>query len=441
MLLKLIRFTRVWVIQEAVLGRTRIVWCGAVVMDLDDIRNAANLLQFAPNNDMSGIKRKISHIDILRLTLELVRFGPTQACYRETDIKSVLGLFLACQTSRCSDKRDHVYGMLGLLPAKFRPPVNYKVPAAQVYEDATYHLIASSRSLEPLRLRHLVGIDAALPSWVLDFQKVAPYMDFDRYSNSGAGNLACFQADAEANFFAQYSVASQLTVRAVELDSIATALYFQLYQDDPEPEPGRPDFDQERYMRKVFRIWRSLASKHATDRDGLTMEIALWQAISMDKIPSNHPQSSDNSGEQYKYVDADMAVGLYKWLFGKTEIRLNSKLRSFLFTRVLGNMFFVTAGGRMGSVYGPCKVGDTVAILAGLSRPILLRRLEGEESHKRQVVSTCYCDGRSLCNPITSSFTDDILGVMRGEAIFERAEQKTGSKEHVDEVFTEITLV
>ena len=286
-----------------------------------------------------------------------------------------------------------MYGLLSLLPPGISWIVDYRLSMAEVYASNTFELMSWAKSLEPLRLRQARVVDETLPSWVPDLTAVSPYINYDLGDESNA-----FNASAGAAFFAEYARPAELSVRAYEVDTVSVCHPYALLQSDPKPPPKDPDHDEERYMRRVLRRWRGMAVKHAKDdRDELANEIALWQAIASDKLPANYPSSSDTSDKGNIYVDAEMATGLSEWLYASdddTKSRMNARLRAMLRVRIMGNYFFVTANGRMGSCYGGCKVGDIVYVLAGLSRPVLLRAKEEGDEQGLAFVSACYCDGR-----------------------------------------------
>lgn len=364
-------------------------------MDFDDIRNAGFALGDAVYHGMSGFQRKVDTSYIWPLMGKLTRFKPDHRCYSATDIKGILDVFFLAQTSKCTDPKDRIYGLLSLIPPSVRLKVDYKLSMAEVWSTAVFELMFWSGSLEPLRLCQPDKRTPDLPSWVPDFDgRLAPYKNFE-----AAGELDGYKACGNTAFSGAYIRPSELHVRGFELDTIRLCHPFALPVQDPEPRPGHPDHDEELYMRKVLKRWRSMAVKFATwnnDRDGETMEAALWQAMVVEKLPDVQPQSADNTAKFYKYVDAEMATNLYKWVKANEadpHYKMNKYLLSILSTSLARQMFFVTTGGRMGSIYQGCKVGDIVAILDGLSRPVVLRAGQGENAAKRQVIATAYCDG------------------------------------------------
>lgn len=385
-------------------AKIRNVWCGSIHVDLGDVLNTALFLTINLYRNGAKIQRKLDETYACQILGTVAKFRPIMGCYHVTSINRVMEIFSYAQTSRCTDARDRVYGVRSLLPPAFQSPVNYSVPTADVYAACTYYLMTGSRSLEPLRLRHSLKLDASLPSWVPDYSALHPHFD-------GSDGTDEYHADRGAAFFATYEY-PLLRVQALEVDTVAICDRFFSEDEFDQQLPGDPEADA--HFREALRRWRCTAVNFAThnrNRDESTMEIAAWRAVVPDRLPDCHPQSHDCAPSgYYKYVDAEMALGLTRWLFATqntAEAKLNDILRTFFWTRIIQNSFFVTEGGRMGSVLGDCKVGDTIAVLAGLSRPVLLRAVDGKDKSKRQFLSHCYCDGmcQSRSNQQTNVLT------------------------------------
>ncbi|KXT06774.1 hypothetical protein AC578_7327 [Pseudocercospora eumusae] len=415
------RFSRLWVVQEAVLAKARIVWCGAPMIILDEIMNCVFALTEAIFHGMNGIQRKIDTEAIFLIAGRFTNFRE-QGWYRATHISDLMSIFNSVQLRKCTDPRDRIYGMLSLLPAAIKITVDYSLTPAQVYGASTFELIKWSKSLDILRLRYPQQTEIVLPTWVPDFARINNYWkpDFDQKDAYDACN--------SAEFFAVHKDNGELNVHAFEADTISHCHPFALPIQVDEPAPGSSDHDAERYMRRVLRLWRGMAAKFAnSERDGLELEIALWRAICFDKIPGNHPQSSNAGTTAYKYVDAELAMGLHQWLTapaGDAKAKLNSRLLGTILPRVQDKVFFVTAAGRMGSATRGCKIGDTVCILAGLSWPALLREVDTKHGQQKHFVCTCYCDG-----------------LMNGEAMQEVKNNQTSRLEPSACCFTEIQLI
>ncbi len=122
-------WSRVWVLQEAVLARTAVVHCGFHSTLLEDFFNAANKVSDAFNipavmqsrlRDTSGELWAV--VGILRSLRDLLR-----ASDPNTPGDTILKILAYGRIYQATNPRDKIYGMLGLLPNRtVRLSVNYE---------------------------------------------------------------------------------------------------------------------------------------------------------------------------------------------------------------------------------------------------------------------------------------------------------------------------
>ncbi|KAH8751883.1 heterokaryon incompatibility protein-domain-containing protein [Hyaloscypha finlandica] len=118
----------------------------------------------------------------------------------------------------CSEPRDRVYALLGLLDAKIRDRVyvDYKKPVEEVYTEFTKLIIESSRSLEVLVDAGLCRGSSPCPTWVQDWNLRQPEskqpspLSYRSYS-------ACHSVRPLGTMIGDHC---ELAIRGVDVDSV-----------------------------------------------------------------------------------------------------------------------------------------------------------------------------------------------------------------------------
>jgi hypothetical protein len=116
-------WSRVWILQEVLLGRSRTIWYGDYVLAWQHLYRLAdaNILHFPP-----GIPTQLQWLLRTVETVSLSRLEPI-------DLAEAIE---NCHNSESKDPRDKVYGLQGLIHADQRVEVDYYKPVVEVYIDA-----------------------------------------------------------------------------------------------------------------------------------------------------------------------------------------------------------------------------------------------------------------------------------------------------------------
>ena len=137
-------FSRLWVIQEALLARDLELACGQHLVSL---RNFSSVLD--------------------------VSYGPSwlfdRSSWHGFVDSDILPLLLNTSTYKCSDPRDKVFGILGLMRVDFSP--DYRLSAECVYAGFTAYLIKNCLAFEVLAISGAAKKEFVLPSWVPDWSQ------------------------------------------------------------------------------------------------------------------------------------------------------------------------------------------------------------------------------------------------------------------------------
>lgn len=169
-------FRRVWVMQEISLSNHRtIIQCGGDVISWMNMRKAVECLP---------ARRNLPHhsfTNVMPWVLDLARYDARMP-YDE--------LSATMQARNCSNDRDRVYGLLGLMPEGLRERItpNYEITGGEVYRQATVAQIEFFQRLDTLRE---CGSHRAIdgPSWVPNLAIGHGIISFVR---SAAGISRCY---------------------------------------------------------------------------------------------------------------------------------------------------------------------------------------------------------------------------------------------------------
>lgn len=373
-------FTRVWVVQEAVMAQKVIITCGNRRIDWNDLHTAVESIEGINYGQLIETR----HLRIMSLH----RYRRRRA---EKDLALSRLLFVERPQS-ATDDRDKVFALLGLATDGLPIQANYHLKTAQVYIEVARSIIAHTQSLSILTsagLPESLG-RYKLPSWVPDWS-----------STTNAWPL--MQSICEANYSAsagkpakrQPSIGDSLSISMLCHDTIS----------DMRPALGRDN------QIKTFLDWIRL-SKADEMGVGHNSIINFYRTIVANiGIEGNEPVYFERISflEWFRRVMKADGKEISISALGFPEERVNEEVKELMYTRfgvlvnrACGNRrFFVTEKGGMGIGARNVRVGDKVCVVEGACVPLILREMEGEEGGIRKFLY------------IGDSYVD---GIMRGEA-------------------------
>lgn len=179
-------FRRSWIVQEAVLPDTLIVYCGSHMLDIHDLGTVAQAIRIVEARCGTSGATSYAPLDGIATAVEWnmaevfkwreimygarVKEGEEEGRrYREC---FTLGRLVSdFRTFLSSDPRDEIFALGGILNAfsGARPQADYRRSVASVYADATRRIIREDGDLRVLSQGNGVGASEGLPSWVPDF--------------------------------------------------------------------------------------------------------------------------------------------------------------------------------------------------------------------------------------------------------------------------------
>lgn len=422
-------WSRVWVIQEALLSANPIIQCGTqtlpmeAFMILDDIRrgwhrasqtydrtahNAITNFSVALRNPFSGIVTYWPDARVRLLNPTLDSSPSTLAEWAQ-----YLSDFAA------TDPRDKIYGLLGLASDADRNVMRYALEnhfvTSQVYTRAMMWFLITARQLLQLsfdtdsRAGCPVGETGnTLPSWVVDFSENIPegedpdtwfrvgYVPFTAqhhpYKATGDGQL--LKARVEGEMFPFVEKVLALRVKGCVVDKVAFVCgngHMRLDMKNTNTQ-ARKAYSLERIKRtaeKVVEWEEEVLSDKWGRRDPYGREGGLDGRERAKVFRRTIVGNRDHEGGELEW-DEEWETMLAVFL-GKKDMPLGDdgkpatdeerlqyllRIRLALIPRTAGRAFIITENGYIGLAPLKSKAGDEVCVLEGGTVSFVLRSMD-----------------------------------------------------------------
>jgi hypothetical protein len=158
-------FSRIWVVQEVVLAKTAMVFCGNKQIQWHDIQSKCD--------------KKTGDLGRINMPTWIQNIGRVKNIIRPYDLGDWI---FSGMGSHASDARDKVFAFFGMAedPVGWGLSANYNLSVEQVYTGMAAYLISEGRVWDILnravcdRKDESDDIHLDLPSWVPDFRHAAP---------------------------------------------------------------------------------------------------------------------------------------------------------------------------------------------------------------------------------------------------------------------------
>ncbi|KAF2966456.1 hypothetical protein GQX73_g7088 [Xylaria multiplex] len=344
-------FDRIWVLQEAVLNDHTLFLAGQSCLE-------PNALFWGGNEWVSAHYSNAHAIDHTRWR-------------RLTPINVPLDLKIFCASSislsvfgpglKCSDPKDYVYGLLGLIEdaERYGLQADYTLSLEDIYTSFATALIRSGNLSFLLRL-WCPETDLALPSWVPDL-RVAQFNTMDTWID---GNI--YQADLvtggnrhSLDTTTSGSRTPLLVAITYHVDTIESVLA-SLPNDDPDPA------EQATFLNSVQDALSSIdfPSHGATDGTPLSATAFILAHLRAYFQPSR----------------AELLEYLNKTADANAEWAHLSPCRHL----------FLTRSGLVGLSHGPVSASDDVFIIGGTRGQWVLRELARDDCYRIVSPATVY---------------------------------------------------
>ncbi|KAJ2993244.1 hypothetical protein NUW58_g1902 [Xylaria curta] len=330
-------FDRIWVLQEAVLNDHTLFLAGQLCLE-------PNALLWGGNEWVSahyGPAHAIDQTRWRRLTPVNVPLELDVFCLSSISL-SVFGPGL-----KCSDPKDYVYGLLGLIEdaERYGLQADYTLSLEDIYTNFAIALIRSGNLSFLLRL-WCPETDLALPSWVPDL-RVAQFNTMDTWIDG-----SIYQADFAPSgnrhpldILNSGDKTPRLIVTAYYVDTVESVLA-SLANDDLDPA------EQTAFLESVHDAMpRMDSSSHATTGKTPLSALALILAHLRAYFQPSRAELLD-------YLDSKKTDVETEWVHLSPCRHL-----------------FLTRSGLVGLSHGPISAGDNVFIIGGTRGQWVLREL------------------------------------------------------------------
>ncbi|KAK3387780.1 heterokaryon incompatibility protein-domain-containing protein [Podospora didyma] len=371
-------FERLWVIQEIKLARDAIVCCGSDQVKWSCIRNGIFTL-FAKEDTNP-------HVSRIRLELTNRLFWPANV---NNPISFVI--INAFTSIKCQDKRDRIYGFLGLFYPDFRSKIDpdYRSPAEHVFRDFVVAHIKHFQRLELLCACFLQPATPGTPSWVPEFSGPA---------EASFRLLGYFAAGYSCSWF-EFDAPNILRVTGRECTTVTRLT---------RPIEGKDERTLVETIRRFEPSDLDTAQPYIT---GESFRTAYAKSLAHNWLQERYPDRTSYQTEE-RWASQDSAKALFgehaKTPLGKGI--LLSAIERRTVASIRNRPYMVTKEGYIG--FGPpaAKLGDIVCILLGCSHPMLLRP---QLDNKYLVVGSCFIyglhDAIGLLGPLPSPWRAQVF--------------------------------
>ena len=406
-------WSRVWVVQEALLAFNPMLHCGDLSLRFNVVLDAGTRLRTDLVSDYATLQ---THMDdehivqmrtlvqettvvftrlVISIKMRLARHnGDNWKMFEKlghTDAEAITDALRLAQRANASDARDKVYGILGLLPRSFDLKPDYSRTLAEVHVDVALKLMEKTSSLVPLL--DVGGDDTDnLPTWVPSWRMESPDIKLGSLNVTpeidACGGLGCIY---------QYLGSGVLRVRGI-LAGCVTAI--------SEPQNIVCSAVGNEALQKAIERWRSthLPDHHPNLwQDNLAEsydEQAFWHSICQGICQEGRSHrrlcaaDEPQLRELARFISTQPPEAFTSMVGGWTEDESKgvTEAISACFDH---QMMLRTTDGSLGCGPKQTVVGDGVYVLAGSVWPIVLRRCNDGRSERYKVIGPCYLHGKS----------------------------------------------
>ena len=159
-------FERLWIIQELAVSRTAVVLWGRIQTPWQTLERAAKFI-LRPGEALltPHVRKLFPLIGAARITQVSL-----QSMFN-VDTTNILTILHNTQNTKCSDPRDRLYAILGVVDDTQDIDIDYSIPVDQVYRNWAKKRIMRTKALDILNACADSSNSGDLPSWVPDLRK------------------------------------------------------------------------------------------------------------------------------------------------------------------------------------------------------------------------------------------------------------------------------
>ncbi|KAH6672252.1 heterokaryon incompatibility protein-domain-containing protein [Halenospora varia] len=275
-------------------------------------------------------------------------------------------LLLNTISSKATEARDRIYGLLGMLRSDERElfTVDYSRPLEMVYAEAMAHLFKKGKGLHFISSTKLVGSSAAqnsMPSWIPIFGRDRP-LEPMHFQPPGAGCSGAKSNCANGNVDQDFRT---LRVHGLPIDVVVDKI---LFRNEDWRISQLPEV--ETLVEKAVQL-ASSTSENRSYLNKFKSKEPVWRTLIANKnvISTTRKPAPESYGKMYEIVAKKESID-----DGDDEETESTRdYRLALLNHLPSNCFFITATGFYGIGQSSIEVGDHLAIWFGSPVPFALR--------------------------------------------------------------------
>ena len=423
-------FERLWIIQELAVSRKPIVRWGNLQMAWQKLEKAAQFI-LRPGEAVlpPHIHQMFPMLGAHRITQVAL-----QSMYN-FDTQNVLTILHNTQNTKCSDPRDRLYAIRGIVEDNKDIEIDYSTPVQHVYHNWAARRIKRTNSLDILSACADSSRGGDLPSWVPDLRRpfgqdkllwIACHKPRDvtqkpetMAQNSGYWRQGPIRKHVSPQFQcrdlgfsesgSKLNVSGKYAGRIVNMTNVGDVV-----KDLPDPTDPGPR------LRQIILDWETVLYLPSNQSDN---EYLAPKGFKESLLRSFYPWSKDQPNHDvlsmpYDIWRGDRGIGGSRhslqyfvssglWDISRHEVTLKQFERD-LFPRVHGCQMFTIEAGRTGIVAGNCgiQVGDELWLLSGGLTAFVLRRVN-EVEHR--LISPCKLFGMMYADDVELEWQKVVL--------------------------------
>ena len=352
-------YSRVWTLQEAVLGKRLVVYYGSNILDWEFIYKLYSVYGAAPRMPLLILydEKEMGYSSIHWIQAYRI-------CREKSKLIDFSHLLWTCGTKGCKYDVDKIYGILGMVEKDIEKgipvDVKYKEDPRPVFLEAFKIAIQNDHQLHLLTLPFERGTKLGFPSWCPDLKR--PIKCVQLMQQCGARFLAGIRSSTEKSSILAITNSNFLSIKGVEVDKVLKVAKAQI-----------------RYLQEIG--IRKIPAQTEFNKETLLMAQEVYRTREPEEYCRTLIANTTRSLDGRQWSTEEMRVGYQAWLaegplldyLKTTEKSLAGLYASSAIKACCGRRFITTIKGRVGLAPADCKEGDVICVLLGSGVPFVLR--------------------------------------------------------------------
>lgn len=393
-------FERVWTLQEAALARKIIVFIGDQTLEWSILVKLVTALTRVRERCSTPLllTEKLWPGNGFKDCTALTAIPNIDTCKIKYDARFVPQLARICRTRKCSDPKDRVYGILGMLPKQLQRTIaaraNQQDVVAELYVVFMAFVLENDSLLHGLSMAASKARDSSLPTWCADLHQPPStnlLTDYDAYE---AGQNIIRPPTNRGTWDARRPTELSLTIAMLDtVKHIVDSRWFDLEDLSSTRRSSASTINKVRHNVTWVAACTQAAHTHmsGTRTSG---ESSVKQAVLRTLIADQ-----DQVSAQGRYERSGNASVAEDWLRSAqaeapAENPPGGVVRGLeqISRACIGRRFCITSKGRLCLAPAQVQNEDVVCLVQGAKVPFVIRPVAGE-TNRFTLVGEAYLDG------------------------------------------------